>query len=334
MGMDCDDAGALAVLHALADRGEAEILCVTHCTSAAWGVPCIEAINRYYGRPGIPIGTWRARRFLDEEQDLSYTRAVAGAYPVTLGSSDLAPDAVPVMRAALAARVRPDAIVIGIGPAVNLAALLASGPDVHSPLTGRQLAAAAVARLVLMGGRFPSGIEWNFRQDPAAARSVLERWPTPVLLSGSEIGDTVRTGSRLYDETPPWNPVRTAYHVHTGRRDNASFDQTAVLAAVRGPRCCWRLSPRGRVTVEPSGESRWAPRRGGPHRHLLPRRTVLRVAAIVEDLMVKAPSLGAATGPEIDNEALFGARRAAIHDLLAAITDPWLEELPPADGNP
>ena len=30
IGCDCDDAGAMAVLHALADMGETEILAVTH----------------------------------------------------------------------------------------------------------------------------------------------------------------------------------------------------------------------------------------------------------------------------------------------------------------
>ncbi|NRF95128.1 hypothetical protein HQN89_30025 [Paenibacillus frigoriresistens] len=49
MGPDCDDAGALAILHALVDRGEAELLAVTHCTSNPWGAGCIDAINVYYG---------------------------------------------------------------------------------------------------------------------------------------------------------------------------------------------------------------------------------------------------------------------------------------------
>ena len=31
MGSDCDDAGALALLHELATLGECEILSVTHC---------------------------------------------------------------------------------------------------------------------------------------------------------------------------------------------------------------------------------------------------------------------------------------------------------------
>lgn len=56
MDSDCDDAAALALLHALADRGEAEILAIAASSRYRWSVPCIEVINRYYGRPDLPIG--------------------------------------------------------------------------------------------------------------------------------------------------------------------------------------------------------------------------------------------------------------------------------------
>ena len=56
MDSDCDDAGALALLHVLADHGEAKILAVAASSLYRWSVPCIEAINRYYGRPDLPIG--------------------------------------------------------------------------------------------------------------------------------------------------------------------------------------------------------------------------------------------------------------------------------------
>src|SRR3990170_406515 len=48
---DCDDAGALAVLHALADRGECEILAIMCSTRDPFSAPAIDVINTYYGRP-------------------------------------------------------------------------------------------------------------------------------------------------------------------------------------------------------------------------------------------------------------------------------------------
>ena len=56
MDTDCDDAGALAVLHGLADRGEGEILATMVSSQYPWSAPCVEAINRYYGRADLPIG--------------------------------------------------------------------------------------------------------------------------------------------------------------------------------------------------------------------------------------------------------------------------------------
>src|SRR5262245_45871992 len=45
MESDCDDAGALAMAHVLADRGECDILAVLSCSRHPWTVPCIDAIN-------------------------------------------------------------------------------------------------------------------------------------------------------------------------------------------------------------------------------------------------------------------------------------------------
>src|SRR5215207_4557950 len=56
MDSDCDDAAALAMLHALADRGEVKILATTVSSKHTWSVPCTDAINTYFGRPDLPIG--------------------------------------------------------------------------------------------------------------------------------------------------------------------------------------------------------------------------------------------------------------------------------------
>ena len=53
---DCDDVGALAVLHALADLGEARILATMSSSKNPDTAPCLDAINTWYGRPGLPIG--------------------------------------------------------------------------------------------------------------------------------------------------------------------------------------------------------------------------------------------------------------------------------------
>ena len=49
---DYDDIGALAVLHALEDAGECEILATVSCTRSNASVAAVEIVNAYYGRPG------------------------------------------------------------------------------------------------------------------------------------------------------------------------------------------------------------------------------------------------------------------------------------------
>ena len=53
---DFDDVGALATLHAFADEGTCEILAMATCTRGNSSVAAVEIINRFYGRPEIPVG--------------------------------------------------------------------------------------------------------------------------------------------------------------------------------------------------------------------------------------------------------------------------------------
>src|SRR4051812_41619361 len=55
MDGDCDDVAALSLLHALADRGEAQILATIASGRSAGSPICLSAINAYYGRGDVPI---------------------------------------------------------------------------------------------------------------------------------------------------------------------------------------------------------------------------------------------------------------------------------------
>src|SRR5947209_19127234 len=56
MGNDVDDALALAILHSLTDRGECELIGVTLTNANPAAVPYIRMVNRFYGRPDLPVG--------------------------------------------------------------------------------------------------------------------------------------------------------------------------------------------------------------------------------------------------------------------------------------
>ena len=56
LGPDYDDVGALAILHAMADSGKAEILATISSNKHELVVPSIEVINTWFGRPDLPVG--------------------------------------------------------------------------------------------------------------------------------------------------------------------------------------------------------------------------------------------------------------------------------------
>ena len=283
IGSDCDDAGALAVLHALADHREAQILAVMVCNSAEFGPPCVDAINTYYARPDLPVGAWKGGRFAEPSR---YHQGVARRFPTDLKTAADAPDAVQLYRRILAAEADRSVVLVTVGTLNNLHHLL---------LADAALVRRKVARLVVMGGDFPGGREPNFVKPPEAGPStkyVLENWPTPTLFSGASIGHPIRTGKRLFTETPESNPVREAYRLYFRGQaaDRSSWDQTAVLAAVRGPAAYWNVVTGGTCEADSDGTNRW---RENPndtrHAYLTEKMPREQLTKLIEDLMVQPP---------------------------------------------
>ena len=286
IGPDCDDAGAIAVLNVLADKGEAKILGMMCCTSSPWGAPCVDAINTYYGRPDIPIGTYKQKGFLGKSK---YDIHIAKEFPNSLGSGEKAPDAKDLYREILSEQTDKSVVICAIGPLNNLSDLLKTDSDEYSPLNGVELVRAKVKLLVVMGGVFPEGLSWNFQQDGPAAKNVTDEWPSPVIFSGREIGLVVNTGNRLYTEAPESNPVRRAYELWTGGTNRPSWDQTAVLCAVRGTSNYWTASDRGRCVTGSDGYNKWYDDANGKHIYLLQKMPVPQLAEEIEDMMLQSP---------------------------------------------
>jgi hypothetical protein len=302
MASDVDDVGALAVLHALADLGEAEILAVGISSRNEHVGPCLDAVNTWYGRPQIPIGYQRGfqagyPRDSGEETESKYAEAVARAFPHRLGKSGDAQDAAPLYREVLAGRPDGSVVIVSVGFLTNLRALLDTRPDAASPLTGEELVRKKVRLWVCMGGKFPKGRfdngdgEYNLRVDPLASLRALNDWPTPVVFSGFEIGARVFTGRGLR-ALPEANPVRTAYLHFNGLADRQSWDQTAVLFAVRGAAGYWTESEPGFCLMHvfgPSGYNEWIPTPLKSHRYLVEKMPPADLARVIEGLMTRPP---------------------------------------------
>jgi inosine-uridine nucleoside N-ribohydrolase len=304
MAEDVDDVGAIAVLHALVDRGEAQILGFMVSSKNEWTVPCLEAINTWYGRPDLPIGYQHSLQYgyhnlkdPGRETPSKYAEAVAKNFPHRLQRSSDAPDAAKLCRKLLAAQPDHSVTIVSVGFLSNLRDLLDSRPDESSPLDGEALVKQKVKQWVCMGGIFPGGKfpdggdEYNFMWDTTASVRAVNDWPTPVVFSGFEIGARIKTGARL-KETSEKNPVRACYEYYNRLNPRESWDETAVLYAVRGPQDDWELSAPGFCLMHarvPFGYNQWISSADGPHRYLVEKKSPEAMARIIEDLMIQPP---------------------------------------------
>ncbi|HET6567323.1 MAG TPA: nucleoside hydrolase [Rhodothermales bacterium] len=307
LGPDSDDAGALALLHALVNRGEAVILGVTCSTTSPWCAPAADAIDTYYRRPDVPVGTLKGAGPAGGSEEWygdSFNGYVAGHFSNDLHHGSNATDALVLYRRILAEQPDTSVVIVATGPLTNLRNLLASQPDSISRLDGIDLVRRKVKALSVMGGKYPEGGESNFMVDAAATKLVVETWPTPITFSGFEIGVDLLTGPRLRTETPPNNPVTTAYHLwdlyfarrfqpdfdpDTGIWPHSSYDQTAMLYAVRGLRDYWTAQTTGRNVIHEDGSNAWQSSPDSEQAYLIERMPREQLAKIIEDLMVAPP---------------------------------------------
>jgi inosine-uridine nucleoside N-ribohydrolase len=282
MGNDIDDALALAMLHSLTDRGECELIGVTLTNAHAAAVPYIRMINRFYGRPDLPVGA-AIHPLKDGTQDGYMTKALAAASLPATGNADPAPL---VLRRLLTAS-REKVIIVQTGFSTNLAALLAS-PG------GAALAKEKVALVVAMAGNFADGApEYNVKIDAASAKAVFEQWPTPVLFSGFEIGRDLLypAGSieRDFGYARP-HPIAESYRAYQRMPyDRPTWDLTAALEAVR-PGRYFGQSAAGAVTVESNGVTRFATGQGDRKYLLLDPARKKEVLEVLELLSSEPPT--------------------------------------------
>jgi hypothetical protein len=112
----------------------------------------------------------------------------------------------------------------------------------------------------------------------------VNHWPTPITFSGYEIGSKIKTGAGLRD-LPANSPVRRGYELYNELNDRESWDQTAVLFAVRGPGKTWDVAAPGRIVMRTDGSNEWRDIPDGNHSYLIEKEKPAEVATQIESLM-------------------------------------------------
>ncbi len=249
MGSDCDDVGALALLHVYADQGKVEILgCIYSSGKVPYGVGVIDAINTYFGRPDLPIGA-DYDTIIGDPVDKMNAAVLANQTELfghdKIQTSDVSQQT-KLNRKILAVQADNSVTYLTVGHTNALYELLISEPDEISPLTGKELIQQKVKHWVAMGALKANNAEgyyakdWNFFFNGTAHSTeyLLDNFPKPASFIAT--GSDVMTGKSLL-KTPDNNIVRRAYEEWLKKVFNKkltdqrpSWDIIAVMYAVEG----------------------------------------------------------------------------------------------------
>lgn len=289
---DNDDVAAAAILHAFADAGRVEILAMGVVSRCPESPACLDAINTYYGRGDIAIGVYKGSNLAMHHSP--YAKPVAERCPNDIGVSEKAPDVLDVYRRVLATQPDGKVTIIAVGQMNNLVDLLATAPDKHSGLAGRELVRRKVGVLFVMAPYFNERNEYqrayNFTTSPKAAVELVENWPTPIRFGEGNLGHRHFIGSRL-SETPTNNPARIAFEAYfAGKTENKRHcaDPTTVLYAVTGTQYFGEVGPGG-CDVREDGATRWNGAREKQHFYNTQKVPIAELEQVMEELLVKPP---------------------------------------------
>ncbi len=287
LGDSVDDTLALALLHGFSRQKapECRLVSVSVTKSNLLSAAFAEAVGRFYSDLANREIPERFRRYRELPIGLSdsgwspegtplvtapLARRVASGEPLYSHEveryTDTA-DPAALMRNALTAEQDQNAIVVLSGPATNLARVL----DLRG---AKELIAAKVQFLSIMGGAYPSGgPEYNIKSDIAAAKKVFDEWPTPIVASGVEVGDALHFPGESIEQDFGWaehHPIVDAYRAYNKMPyDTPSWDITAALYAVRPGDGYFSLSMPGTIAVLDDGRTEFGPSPSGKHRYLL-----------------------------------------------------------------
>lgn len=247
MGNDVDDALALDMLYKYMDEGRINLLSVMINKVEFGAAEYADIARTWYGYPDIPVGIIKEGPDCSSDA-VNYAEAVATlkkedgtpAFPRTVEDCSTLPLAVDLYREILAAQPDESVTIVSTGFSTNLARLLDTPADEVSPLTGKELVAQKVKRLVIMAGVVSNAEapEYNVAKDVPAIQKVAAEWPTELITSPFEIGVNVCYPGQSIAEDFTWAdyyPMVEGYKAYLPMPyDRPTWDLTAVLYAVEG----------------------------------------------------------------------------------------------------
>lgn len=279
MGNDVDDALALDMLYKYLDQDRIELLGIPTTKKSPYCVEYIDIMNTWYGYPDIPIGMVVNGSEKDNEDN--FVRAVCQmekegkpAFERIVKDYKALPTSVALYRKILASQEDNSVVIISVGFSTNLSQLLDSKGDEFSPLTGKELIARKVKILSAMMGHFQDEnfSEFNVNCDIPAAQKVIREWPTPIVVSPFELGETILYPASSIENDfkgKEPNPLVEGYKAYLEMPyDRQTWDLTSVLYVVEADKGFFGESPAGTISIDDKGITRFTPDEKGKHKYL------------------------------------------------------------------
>lgn len=279
IGIDCDDAVALALLLEKHVKRECELTLVTACSTRNGATETIKAICNYYN-VNVEIGKMATPKLSCDDIN-SYATAVKTKFCQSVETID----AVKLLRKKLSS-LTEKVTFIAIGPLVNVRRFLESAPDEISNKSGLELAREKIEALYVMGGSFIENYgvikkpaeelfaEWNILQDIKSAQMVTENFPNEIYFIPWEAGFEVYSNMGVGN-----NPVWYAMEQHaiflgveTNGYKRDSWDPITCLLATENCGDYFDFSPSGKVTVTSDGVTKFTAGEGKSHILLLKKQ--------------------------------------------------------------
>ena len=148
--------------------------------------------------------------------------------------------------------------------------------------------------------------------DPESSRIALDQWPTPVVFSDFQYGIDVFAGRAIAEMKGGRNPIRDVFAGNIpsradvardshrmlrncfGEGGRSAWDETAVLATVRGEASYFNVHRGEYRMVGETGEDEWLPdETNGRHMRLTEKINKVEVGRIIDDLICRGPKRSA-----------------------------------------
>lgn len=285
VGSDIDDVLALQMVLNYAKQGKCDLLGIAISKDYPRVIDYVDGYCNLNGFDSIPLG------YAYDGSDIEWNRE-CGKYvcgtldtiidgkkilPVKRTIADSIPEGYKMMRKQLASQADSSVIIITVGFATNLARLLRSTADEYSDLNGIDLVRKKVKLLSTMSGTYNDDTfnnpEWNVLQDLDAAKYTYANWPTKVIASGSEVGVRILYPHQSVLKDFPngeKHPLCVSYKLYEKMPyDRPTWDLTSVVYAIEPETSGLDISPKGTITIEDNGFSRFEPSENGQHQYLI-----------------------------------------------------------------